>query len=199
MAWFARIDSHDSRRIGWFARITSSSDLCESAWRAINIGVSIANDSRESRCESPVPLRSWIFRRGKTTPNRWSGSWGQQIQNLLEGAMKQMLFQARSLGLLDEAGSHGTSSSQHQKTRTEQAEAAQRVLCCHFKIAPKFSKFFGLVPEPAKLPVQYWRAETSPKFSSSAGNNFWEISGISRKILTSTGFYWCCAPTRQHQ
>ena len=35
-------------RIGWFARIRNSSDLCESAWRAIKIGVSIANDSRES-------------------------------------------------------------------------------------------------------------------------------------------------------
>ena len=35
-------------RIGWFARIGNSSDSCESAWRAIKIGVSIANDSRES-------------------------------------------------------------------------------------------------------------------------------------------------------
>ena len=35
-------------RIGWFARIGNSSDFCESAWRAIKIGVSIANDSRES-------------------------------------------------------------------------------------------------------------------------------------------------------
>ena len=44
--------------IKWFGRIGNSSHLCESAWRAIKIGVStIANDSRESRCESPVPLR----------------------------------------------------------------------------------------------------------------------------------------------
>ena len=35
-------------RIGWFARIGNSSDSCELAWRAIKIGVSIANDSRES-------------------------------------------------------------------------------------------------------------------------------------------------------
>ena len=35
-------------RIGWFARIGNSSDSCESAWRTIKIGVSIANDSRES-------------------------------------------------------------------------------------------------------------------------------------------------------
>ena len=34
-------------RIGWFARIGNSSDSCESAWRAIKIGVSIVNDSRE--------------------------------------------------------------------------------------------------------------------------------------------------------
>ena len=47
-------------RIGWFARIGNSSDSGESAWYAINIGVSIANDSRESRCESPVPLRGEI-------------------------------------------------------------------------------------------------------------------------------------------
>ena len=45
-----------------FARIGNSSDSCESAWRAIKIGVSSADrfariDSRESRCESPVPLR----------------------------------------------------------------------------------------------------------------------------------------------
>ena len=35
-------------RIGWFARIGTSSDSRESAWCAIKIGVSIANDSRES-------------------------------------------------------------------------------------------------------------------------------------------------------
>ena len=50
-------------RIGWFARIGTSSDACESAWRAIKIGVSTANDSRESRCESPVPLRSILVSR----------------------------------------------------------------------------------------------------------------------------------------
>ena len=59
MAWFARIDSHDSRESP--ARIGNSSDSCESSWRTIKIGVSIANDSRESiresPCESPVPLR----------------------------------------------------------------------------------------------------------------------------------------------
>ena len=57
-------------RIGWFARIGNSSDSGKSAWRAIKIGVSSANDSGESnranrvaridspksRCESPVPL-----------------------------------------------------------------------------------------------------------------------------------------------
>ena len=32
--------------------------------------------------------------------------------------------------------------------------------------------------EPKILPVQHWRAEISPKFSTSTGNNFWEISGI---------------------
>ena len=41
-------------RTGWFARIGNSSDSGESAWRAIKLGVSIANDSRESRCESPA-------------------------------------------------------------------------------------------------------------------------------------------------
>ena len=35
-------------RIGWFSRIGNSNDSCESAWRATKIGVSIANDSRES-------------------------------------------------------------------------------------------------------------------------------------------------------
>ena len=44
------------RFVAWFARIGNSSESCESAWRAIKIGVSIANDSRESRCKSPVPL-----------------------------------------------------------------------------------------------------------------------------------------------
>ena len=34
--------------VAWFARIGNSSDSCESAWHAIKIGVSIANDSRES-------------------------------------------------------------------------------------------------------------------------------------------------------
>ena len=46
-----------ANRFARFARIGNSSDSGESAWRAIKIGVSIANDSRESRCESPVPLR----------------------------------------------------------------------------------------------------------------------------------------------
>ena len=45
-------------RIGWFARIGNSNDSGESAWRAIKIGVWIANELRESRCESPVPLSS---------------------------------------------------------------------------------------------------------------------------------------------
>ena len=35
-------------RITRFSRIGNSSDSCESAWRTIKIGVSIANDSRES-------------------------------------------------------------------------------------------------------------------------------------------------------
>ena len=56
VAWFARIDSHDSRESPDSRESGDSSDSCESAWRAIKIGVSIANDSRESRCESPVPL-----------------------------------------------------------------------------------------------------------------------------------------------
>ena len=37
-------------------RIGNSSDSGELACRAIRIGVAVANDSRESRCESPVPL-----------------------------------------------------------------------------------------------------------------------------------------------
>ena len=52
--------------IRWFARIGNSSDSCELAWRAIKIGVSIANysretDSREPIRESPVPLRFQTF------------------------------------------------------------------------------------------------------------------------------------------
>ena len=48
-------------RITRFARIGKSSDSCESAWRAIKIGGFncewfARSDSRESRCESPVPL-----------------------------------------------------------------------------------------------------------------------------------------------
>ena len=64
-------------RIGWLARIGNSSDSCESAWRAIKIGVSIANDSRESRCESPVPL-SWRPFRGNEAHKLFSGGpkWG---------------------------------------------------------------------------------------------------------------------------
>ena len=41
-AWFTRSS------IGWFARIGNSSASGESAWRARKIGVSVANDSRES-------------------------------------------------------------------------------------------------------------------------------------------------------
>ena len=41
---------------------------------------------------------------------------------------------------------------------------------------------------------QYWRAETTRTFSTSIGNHFWEISGISRKIITSAGVYWYCTP-----
>ena len=44
-------------RIGWFAPIGNSSDSCESAWRAIKIGGSIANDSRESICANRVANR----------------------------------------------------------------------------------------------------------------------------------------------
>ena len=36
-------------RIGWFSRIRNSSDSCESAWRAMKIGASIANESRANR------------------------------------------------------------------------------------------------------------------------------------------------------
>ena len=48
-------------RIGWFARIGNLSDSCESAWRTIkNWGFNCEwfarIDSRELRCESPVPL-----------------------------------------------------------------------------------------------------------------------------------------------
>ena len=38
-------------------------DSGESACRAIKIVVSIANDSRESRCESPVPLSTQLYLR----------------------------------------------------------------------------------------------------------------------------------------
>ena len=51
VAWFARIDSHDiraNRKLEWLVRIDST---------RYNIGVRIVNDSRESHCESPVPLR----------------------------------------------------------------------------------------------------------------------------------------------
>ena len=48
IGWFARFV-----RIGWFARIGNSSDSGESAWRAIKIGASIANDSRESFANCP--------------------------------------------------------------------------------------------------------------------------------------------------
>ena len=41
-----------NRKFEWFRRI---------GWRAIKIGVSIAIDSRESRCESPVPLRVLVL------------------------------------------------------------------------------------------------------------------------------------------
>ena len=37
--------------------------------RAIEIGVSIANDSRESRCEAPVPLRCTLERNLNSMPN----------------------------------------------------------------------------------------------------------------------------------
>ena len=50
--------------VAWFARIGNSSDSRQSAWRAIEKGFSkdcewfVRIDSRESRCESPVPLSS---------------------------------------------------------------------------------------------------------------------------------------------
>ena len=37
------------------------------------------------------------------------------------------------------------------------------------------------------------------KFSTSTGNNFGASLVFSRKFITSTGFYRCCAPTHQHQ
>ena len=47
--------------VAWFARIGNSSDSGESAWRAKNRSFNCEwfarTDSRESRCESPVPLR----------------------------------------------------------------------------------------------------------------------------------------------
>ena len=41
--------------------------------------------------------------------------------------------------------------------------------------------------EPQKLPAQYWRAEMSPKSSTSIGNHFWEISGIFKETYFQ---YW---------
>ena len=40
--------------------------------------------------------------------------------------------------------------------------------------------------------------EISPKFSTGAGNSGTSVV-FARKMIASTGFYWCCAPTRQHQ
>ena len=34
----------------------------------------------------------------------------------------------------------------------------------------------------------------SQSFSTSTGNNLWEFSVFSTKMITSTGFYQCCAP-----
>ena len=60
VAWFARIDSHDSRESGDSreSEIRVIRESCESAWRAINIGVSVANDSRESIRANRVANRS---------------------------------------------------------------------------------------------------------------------------------------------
>ena len=54
VAWLARIDANRFARIAWFARIGNSSGSCESAWRAIKIGVAIANDSANKGL--PLPL-----------------------------------------------------------------------------------------------------------------------------------------------
>ena len=74
-------------RIGWFARIGNWSDSCQSAWRAIKTGVSIANDSRESGCESPVPLSARnfperscgdiFFRQARSRAKNWAKCWAK--------------------------------------------------------------------------------------------------------------------------
>ena len=45
--------------------------------------------------------------------------------------------------------------------------------------------------EPYKLPVQCRRAEASPKFSTSNGNNFWEFSDFLGKLLPVLVFQGC--------
>ena len=49
-------------RIGWFARIGNSSDSGESAWRAIKIGVSIANANRVANrpCFQSYESKGWM-------------------------------------------------------------------------------------------------------------------------------------------
>ena len=91
--------------------------------RAIKIGVSIANDSRESirtnsHCESPVPLSAWVARKLEAADPR----------SCSKEAMKQMLDQGHDLTLPDEAWELGTSSTQTRKPgQSAQAESTQAV------------------------------------------------------------------------
>ena len=61
MAWFARIGSCDSHKSGHSRESEVQVIRANRVIHAIKTGVSIANDSRESRCESPVPLRLTKF------------------------------------------------------------------------------------------------------------------------------------------
>ena len=47
--------------------------------------------------------------------------------------------------------------------------------------------------------LSYERAEKSPEFSTSTGNNFWESSGICLEIITSTFFSFASAAHQQFE
>ena len=53
-----------------------------------------------------------------TGPLSRMGSCGQEIQANVQWAKRQVLVQRHILGLLDEAGSRGSSNTRYQKTRT---------------------------------------------------------------------------------
>ena len=73
-----------AKRIPRFARIGNSSDSGESSWHAVKIGVSIANDSRESiRATKPTDSCHFFCTPGNScaTPivNRGEGSFSYQV------------------------------------------------------------------------------------------------------------------------